>query len=243
MIPSLSAENPGRGDRILSETGTPRPPLNRLRLAKLRRANREPRRRAPRPAPRIPHPEPVIFHPGGRYTLGDQMEAHGNTAASDTRDLFREHGGAVYRFALVLVRHHQDAEDVVQETFMKLLQHLSSGGNTANLRGWLFTVAAHAARDRQRRRMRWLPWTTRAEPAVDPAALPDEDGRYKALREALRGLSHRDRLLLALRAQGLTYREIAAAADIRESSVEPTPRACDRAVEQRHGGIQNRGRL
>ncbi len=147
------------------------------------------------------------------------MEAHGNTAASDTRDLFREHGGAVYRFALVLVRHHQDAEDVVQETFMKLLQHLSSAGNTANLRGWLFTVAAHAARDRQRRRMRWLPWTTRAEPAVDPAALPDEDGRYKALREALRGLSHRDRLLLALRAQGLTYREIAAAADIRESSV------------------------
>jgi RNA polymerase sigma-70 factor (ECF subfamily) len=140
-------------------------------------------------------------------------------AASQTGDLFREHGAAVYRFALVMVRHQQDAEDVLQETFMKLLQHLRSGGNTDNLRGWLFTVAAHAARDRQRRRFRWLPWTFDTEPSVDPPPIRDEDGRYKALREAMRGLSPRDRLLLALRAQGLSYREIAVAAGIKESSV------------------------
>lgn len=147
------------------------------------------------------------------------MEAEGNAATVDARHLFREHGAAVYRFALVLVRHHQDAEDVVQETFMKLLQHLQSGGNADNLRGWLFTVAAHAARDRQRRRVRWLPWTAKVEPSADPPVLPDEDGRYKALHDALRGLSERDRLLLALRAQGLSYREIAAAAGIKDSSV------------------------
>jgi RNA polymerase sigma-70 factor (ECF subfamily) len=140
-------------------------------------------------------------------------------ASEDTRELFREHGSAVYRFALVLVRHHQDAEDVVQETFVKLLQHLQSAGNTDNLRGWLFTVAAHAARDRQRRRWRWLPWSADVEPAVAPGALPDEDGKYRALRTALRGLSDRDRLLLALRAQGLSYRDIASAAGIRDSSV------------------------
>ena len=71
-------------------------------------------------------------------------------ASQAARDLFEQHGAAVYRFATVLLRHHQDAEDVVQETFLKLLHHLSAGGNTSNLRGWLFTVAAHAARDRQR---------------------------------------------------------------------------------------------
>jgi len=147
------------------------------------------------------------------------MEALGSAASLDARELFRQHGAAIYRFALVLVRHHQDAEDVVQETFMKLLQHLQSGGNADNLRGWLFTVAAHAARDRQRRRLRWLPWTRTAEPAAEPPLLPDEDGRYKALRDALRSLSDRDRLLLALRAQGLTYREIAAASGIKDSSV------------------------
>ena len=150
-------------------------------------------------------------------------------AAAGANELFREHGAAVYRFALVLVRHHQDAEDVVQETFMKLLQHLQAGGNSDNLRGWLFTVAAHASRDRQRGRLRWLPWTVETEPSIEPDGLPDEDGRFRALRAALRGLSSRDRLLLALRAQGLSYREIGAAAGIRDSSVG---RLLARAVER-----------
>ena len=124
-------------------------------------------------------------------------------------DLFREHGAAIYRFALVLGRHRDDAEDVVQETFLKLLTHLEGGGHTANLRGWLFTVAANACRDRMRRRLRWLPWTPANEPSVEPAPL----------RDALRQLAPRDRLLLTLRAQGLSYREISTAAGIRGSSV------------------------
>ena len=54
---------------------------------------------------------------------------------------------------------------------------------------------------------------------VAPATLPDEDGRRRAIRAALERLNPRDRLLLALRAQGLSYRDIASAAGIREPSV------------------------
>ena len=97
--------------------------------------------------------------------------------------------------------------------------HLEAGGDTANLRGWLFTVAANACRDRMRRRLRWLPWTPANEPSVEPAPLRDEDGRLRAARDALRQLAPRDRLLLTLRAQGLSYREISTAARIRGSSV------------------------
>ena len=140
-------------------------------------------------------------------------------AARSARDLFDEHGATLYRFALVLLRHHQDAEDVVQESFLKLLRHLQSGGSTANVRGWLFTVAANAAHDRQRRRLRWLPWTAAPDPIVAPPHLPDEDGRLRAARTALQRLPPRDRLLLALRANGLSYREIAEAAGIKPASV------------------------
>ena len=140
-------------------------------------------------------------------------------SAGAVRDLFDAHGAAVYRFAAVLLQHHQDAEDVVQETFLKLLRHLDSGGDTSNIRGWLFTVAAHAARDRQRRRGRWVPWLPMHDRHVPPAALPDEDGRLKQARDALRQLPERDRLLLLLRAQGLSYRDIAAASGIRPTSV------------------------
>lgn len=145
------------------------------------------------------------------------------------RALFQAHGGAVYRFAAVLVRHHQDAEDVVQETFLKLLRHLEAQGDTTNLRGWLFTVAAHAARDRQRRRMRWIPWRPAHDGRVPPPVLADEDGRLKSARDALQHLPPRDRLLLALRAQGLAYREIAAASGTKPASVgRLLARAADR---------------
>src|SRR5580765_5806529 len=117
------------------------------------------------------------------------------TTSQAAREQFEACGAAVYRFAVVLVRQHQDAEDVVQETFLKLLRHLEAEGDATNLRGWLFTVAAHAARDRQRRRGRWVPWLPAHDAPVDPPRLPDEDGRLRCAREALRRLPERDRLL------------------------------------------------
>jgi len=159
-----------------------------------------------------------------------------SASSEAARELFKSHGGAVYRFAAVLVGHHQDAEDVVQETFLKLLRHLEAGGDATSIRGWLFTVAAHAARDRQRARVRWVPWLVSHEPRVEPPALPDEDGRLKSAREALRRLPPRDRLLLLLRAQGLSYRDIAAAARIRPASVGTLlARAVDRWAATRNG--------
>jgi RNA polymerase sigma-70 factor, ECF subfamily len=150
-------------------------------------------------------------------------------AAQRARELFEAHGTAVYRFASVLLHHHHDAEDCVQETFLRLLRHLDAGGDASNLRGWLFTVAANAARDRQRRRRRWLPWDPAHEPHVPPSPLPDEDGRLKIAHAALRQLPERDRLLLALRAQGLSYRDIASAARLRATSVgRLLARAADR---------------
>jgi RNA polymerase sigma-70 factor (ECF subfamily) len=157
-------------------------------------------------------------------------------AARDCKVLFDEHGSSVYRLAIVMLRHHQDAEDVLQETFLKLLSHLRGGGTSVNLRGWLFTVAVNAARDRLRRRTRWIPWAPAHDVAVPPPALNDEDGRRRAVRVALEALSARDRLLLALRAQGLSYREIAAASRIRESSVG---RLLARAVD-RWGRVSGR---
>jgi RNA polymerase sigma-70 factor (ECF subfamily) len=159
-------------------------------------------------------------------------------ASQAAQDLFEQHGAAVYRFATVLLHHQQDAEDVVQETFLKLLHHLTASGSESNIRGWLFTVAAHAARDRQRRRARWIPWAQAHDPRVAPPQLPDEDGRLRIAREALRRLPDRDRLLLALRAQELSYRDIAVAAAIRPSSVgrllaralDRWGRACSSAV-------------
>ena len=138
---------------------------------------------------------------------------------TDAAVLFDQHGASLYRFARVLLRHSEDAEDVVQTAFVRLIEHLERNGDASNLRAWLFTVTANLARDRMRRRRRWLPWA--AAPGREPAAAPELDTRdpQRQFLAALEQLASRDRLLLALRAQGLSYREIARIADVQPTSV------------------------
>ena len=151
---------------------------------------------------------------------------------------FAEEGTSLYRFSRSLVRTREEAEDVVQETFLKLLRHLQHDGDRRNLRAWLFTVAANGCRDRIRGRWRWVPWTAESDArTVTPAeARRDPEERRQAVpadrapaKRALAVLGHRDRLLLMLRGQGLSYADIGRAAGIRPVSVG---RLLARAVER-----------
>jgi RNA polymerase sigma-70 factor, ECF subfamily len=158
---------------------------------------------------------------------------------AETLRLFQEHGTALHRFCRSVLHHTSDTEDVVQETFLKLLRHLQHGGDTRNLKAWLFTVAANACRDRTRWRMRWLPWNAeRDERIVDPGSeevrlKPDTTADAGRARKAFRALAPRDRLLLSLRAQGLSYKDIAVASGIRQQSVgRLLARAVDRWRKQ-----------
>src|SRR5436190_5297460 len=146
-------------------------------------------------------------------------------------ELFRDHGPALLRFCRSLTGGSTDAEDIVQDTFIKLLQHLEAQGDASNLRAWLFQVAANACRDRARRGTKWVPWKAEldariAEPAGDP---PDDAPRRRLARAALHALPARDRLLITLRAEGLSYRDISAASGIAEASIG---RLLARAIER-----------
>lgn len=140
-------------------------------------------------------------------------------ARVDAAALFERHGASLYRFARVLLHHAEDAEDVVQTAFVRLIEHLERGGDGTNLRAWLFTVTANLARDRLRGRQRWLPWDAAPARALATAPALDACDPEQQFLTALERLAPRDRLLLALRAQGLSYREIARVADIRPTSV------------------------
>lgn len=133
-------------------------------------------------------------------------------------ELFDLHAPGLYRLAAAMLHDADAAQDVVQDTYVRLMGHLAAGGSLSNAKGWLYTVAAHACRDRQRRAWRWLPWRAELDRRPSPDAPDDSDGRNAVLR-ALHRLRPRDRLLVALRAQGLTYDEIAAAACIQPASV------------------------
>ena len=155
--------------------------------------------------------------------------------------LFGDHGSSLYRFCRATLHSGDEAEDIVQDTFLKLLQHLHAGGNSVNLRAWLFTVAANACRDRARWRVRRLPWREELGERPDQRMVaPRDEPDMRRARAAMRALAARDRLLLSLRAQGLSYRDIAAAARIREQSVG---RLLARAVDRWKRGVEAMGDL
>jgi len=68
--------------------------------------------------------------------------------------LVREHSRLVYQVAYALLRSHQDAEDVTQETFVRMLRHSSELTSIAQPKAWLARIAWRIAVDRRRRQGR-----------------------------------------------------------------------------------------
>src|SRR5947209_6292278 len=82
--------------------------------------------------------------------------------------LFARYEASLFQFLVGMLRDHHQAEDVLQETWVRALQRLD-GVDPAHLRGWLFTVAYHQAM-LAKRRQKGRP----AGPLDASAALPDD---------------------------------------------------------------------
>ena len=129
-------------------------------------------------------------------------------------ETFTELREPVCRYLLALGLAPAEAEEIAQETFLRLCQHLDSQRSETNVRGWIFRVAHNLARDEHRRRKR-RPVETIDNGADrrDLRASPEEDllSRERASRmaKAMAKLPQHQQECLHLRAEGLRYREIA----------------------------------
>ena len=105
----------------------------------------------------------------------------------------------------------EDAEEIVQEVFLALFQHLRMGKARDNLQGWVFRVAHNLGLKRRKQR---ASGTGVAERAItDPRPNPEDQyanvQRQSRLLAVVKALPEEDRACLYLRAEGLRYREIA----------------------------------
>ena len=115
------------------------------------------------------------------------------------------------------------AADLAQTTFVRLLER---GEMPDQPIAWLITVATNLLRDDRRRSARRLRLIAETPDDVphgtdlpDPALSVDRDERREQVRAALARLTARDREVLLLRHSGFSYREIADALGITETSV------------------------
>jgi RNA polymerase sigma-70 factor (ECF subfamily) len=95
------------------------------------------------------------MRPSVETTLESDAIAVERTLAGD-REAFRvlveRHSRNVYRLAYRMTGNQQDAEEVVQEAFLRAYQKLSQFASRANFGTWVYRIAANYAIDRMRQR-------------------------------------------------------------------------------------------
>ena len=120
-------------------------------------------------------------------------------------ELVTRYQGIAFRVAWLVVHNRGDAEDAVQEAFVKAYYALPRFRPGAPFRPWILRIVANEARNRgrsARRRERLTPRvaaadTADAAPSPEAAAIAREDAQ--SLAAALDRLPDRDRLVVACR--------------------------------------------
>ncbi|MBK9438316.1 MAG: sigma-70 family RNA polymerase sigma factor [Chloracidobacterium sp.] len=159
----------------------------------------------------------------------DIMSEQTATAAATGRIEFEEafslHHRTVFRAARSVVQDPALAEDVTQETFLRLYHNLDSITDEEMLRPWLIRVAINVARNTIRGTIRA---NTRNENYVKEtgtlaAASVETDYEENAgvsdIYKALNKIKEPLRSCLILKQQGLSYKEIARSLELNESSI------------------------
>ena len=146
--------------------------------------------------------------------------------------LFERWAGGVLRFVERMVGEASVAEDLVQETFVRVWRARAGYQPEARFSTWLFTIAGNAARNELRRPFRRAPHDSMDEEregaslelaAEAPPAdvLVDARRTGRGLEAGLAALPERQREALWLRAvEGLSYAEVAEALATSEKSVK-----------------------
>lgn len=121
----------------------------------------------------------------------------------------------VYRVAFTYCKNHMDAEDITQNTFLKLYQTEKEFESEEHLKNWLLKVCVNNALDLKRNK-----WNSRE--SISEFLVYEEKERHNLeLAEAIDKLSAKNRLIILLYYYyGYSVKEIAQMTDIRESAVQ-----------------------
>ena len=108
--------------------------------------------------------------------------------------LMRKYLTAIYNFAAQFVGYGQNAEDVAQETFIKVWKNLKKFNPAKKFKPWLFRIARNSAIDYLRQRKLTIPLpgvhddeeNGSAADLADPAPLPPEQATSLETKKAVR---------------------------------------------------------
>jgi RNA polymerase sigma-70 factor, ECF subfamily len=166
--------------------------------------------------------------------------------------LMRRYNQRIYRVALVILRNDGDAEDVMQEAYVRAYQHLGDFAGRAKFSTWLTKIAVYEAMSRRRRQTKTVGPNSTSDANVDimdTVTTDERDPEQKVydrelrlvLERAIDALPDSYRSVFVLRVvEGLDVNETAGALDLGVETVKTRlhrGRALLRKELQRRAGI------
>jgi RNA polymerase sigma-70 factor (ECF subfamily) len=150
------------------------------------------------------------------------------------RHLVERHSRSVFRLAYRLTGHEQDAEDVVQETFLKAFREIRRFEARSSFSTWLYRITVNCSHDLLRQRPRAGTRPSLDDPGLMVAAeLADASAAADPLREltsrridervraAMAALSGQERSAFVMRHyEGLSIEEIGGALNLKASAAK-----------------------
>ena len=131
--------------------------------------------------------------------------------AFDFGGVYQRHAADVFRFALYLTGNRTEAEEIASETFVRAW--LAAGPiRVETVKAYLFAIARNLHVERLRRGSREgaMPADLR-DRAPDPHARAESRSELDAVMTALQAMPEVDRAAVLMRADGLSYDEVARA--------------------------------
>jgi RNA polymerase sigma-70 factor (ECF subfamily) len=148
------------------------------------------------------------------------------------QELYEKYHQDLFQFLFYMVRNREQAEDLVQEVYIKVLKAYDRFEGKSSEKTWLFSIARHVAFDHFRKQKGWkqrlletFDWNT--QQVQDHQPLPEEitlqNDEIKLMYKCLDKVSVDQRAVIILRfMQSLSITETAQALDWTESKVKTT---------------------
>jgi RNA polymerase sigma-70 factor (ECF subfamily) len=105
-------------------------------------------------------------------------------------ELMDEHGEDLMRYLVVLLGRREEAEDLFQETWIRVMERIAGFEPERKVAPWLFRIARNLALDRLRWFSRWRAVSFDVAPAEGGATVPGRDADF-AEQLVARELAHR----------------------------------------------------
>lgn len=155
-----------------------------------------------------------------------------------TAQLYTMHASSLHRYLLLTGSRPADADELLQEAFLRLFRCIRNGEQVDNPKAWLIRVLQNLRTDRTRREATQTAIVDSAAQSCRPLhggrgltaeQAMIEQQRFDRLYRAMSTLSERQQQYMLLRSEGLTLREIA---EIHNVAVQSVAETCARAIER-----------